>query len=151
MSSNLNISRKKTSHMRVKNDYFYWNWALPPPLTVTFHVITFLFLLLFYFQMWHLQPKATLMLWSEWVNWPVRVKDPKIWVSDWSHLMISPVFCPPLSVCLSLRVVAFGLGHIGLFNKQHRFVIHRRHPTSASCAGEAFRGTRVGWCRRCFF
>lgn len=22
------------------------------------------------------------MLWYEWVNWPVRVKDPKIWVSN---------------------------------------------------------------------
>lgn len=104
MSSSFNTSRK-TSDIRVKNCCFFsskWIWALPPPLTVTFHVITFLFLLLFYLQMWHLQPKATLMLWSEWVNWPVRVKDPKIWVSDCSHLVTSPVFrlSLSLSVCL---------------------------------------------------
>lgn len=39
----------------------------------------FLFVPTFFFlQTWHLLPKATLMHWSEWVNWPVRVKDPKI-------------------------------------------------------------------------
>lgn len=46
-----------------------------------FHAFLFVptfFLFFFFLQTWHLLPKATLMHWSEWVNWPVRVKDPKI-------------------------------------------------------------------------
>lgn len=139
----------------MKNCCFFsskWIWALPPPLTVTFHVITFFVLASL------LSPDVTfaakgyfdaLVRMGELASESQGSKDLGKWLLSPGDLTCFPSLS--LSVCLSLRVVAFGLGHAGLSNKQHQFVIHRRHPTSASCAGEALRGTRVGWCRRCFF
>lgn len=108
-------------------------------LTVSFFFCVCSFFLL---QMWHLLPKATLMLWSEWVNWPARVKDPKIWVSV-SHTPDDSV-CLPISRSLRLSLslfssLGFGLGHTDLQRAASSVRGHLSSNISFLCRGS------VGW------
>lgn len=61
------------------------------------------------------------MLWSEWVNWPVRVKDPKTWVSD-VYMITLPSFFP------SYWRVTFSFlfsGYTGLIEKPHYLSVYK--------------------------
>lgn len=120
-------------------------------LTISFFFCVCSFFLL---QMWHLLPKATLMLWSEWVNWPARVKDPKIWVSV-SHTPDDSV-CLPISrslrLSLSLSFPLLALASVTLTsNERHPLYGGICHLTSASCAEEALGEKYLDWYRACFF
>lgn len=62
------------------------------------------------------------MLWSEWVNWPVRVKDPKTWVSD-VYMMTLPSFFP--SYWRVIFFPSFFLVTLAFIEKPHYLSVYK--------------------------